>query len=126
MTDKPAKRVLLVEDEDTVRLIGADMLSDAGYQVIEAATADEALRVLQEVDEVDVLFTDVRMPGSMDGLELAALVHDNWPKVKILVTSGDHRPGSEDLPDNGRFLPKPYSLRTMCKQVDDLAAQSPF
>lgn len=126
MTDKPAKRVLLVEDEDTVRLIGADMLSDAGYQVIEAATADEALRVLQEVDEVDVLFTDVRMPGSMDGLELAALVHDHWPKVKILVTSGDHRPGSEDLPDNGRFLPKPYSLRTMCKQVDDLAAQSPF
>ncbi len=103
-----------------VRLIGSDTLSDAGYEVIEAATADEALQILERHGDVEVLFTDIRMPGSMDGLELARVVHARWPAMKILVTSGDTFPPRGAIADNGRFLPKPYSTEILRREVDNL------
>lgn len=116
------RTVLLVEDEVTVRIIGSDALADAGYDVLEAESADEAIRLMEVAGEVHVLFTDIRMPGSMDGLQLAALVHQRWPQVKILVTSGDTWPPRNRIPDHGRFLAKPYRLDALRHEVDGLFA----
>jgi two-component system, response regulator PdtaR len=114
------RKVLLVEDEALVRIIGSDALADAGYDVIEAASADEALAVLEAEDAVEVLFTDIRMPGSIDGLQLASLVHERWPAVKILITSGDTWPPKSLIPDDGRFIAKPYRLDALQHEVDNL------
>src|ERR1700722_1688913 len=112
--------VLVVEDEGLVRQMSADELADAGYQVLEAANSQEAIAILESGVRVAVLFTDVNMPGELDGLELAHLVHDRWPPVRLLVTSGGARTGPDDMPDDGRFISKPYSLRGMCSVVDEL------
>src|SRR5580704_5628561 len=101
--------VLVVEDEGLVRRLSADELEDAGYRVLEAASAEEAISILEDGAGVAVLFTDVNMPGGLDGLALAQLVHDRWPRVRLLVTSGGLKVGPADVPDDGRFLAKPYS-----------------
>lgn len=112
--------ILIVEDELFVRMIGADALEQAGYRVLEAGTADEALRMLEQASDVKVLFTDIRMPGSMDGLALAAAVHRRWPGIRILVTSGDTRPSNDALPDDGRFLAKPYRFEALSRELTSL------
>lgn len=114
--------VLLVEDELFVRMIGADALSEAGYRVIEASDADEALARLERSNDVQVLFTDIRMPGSMDGLQLASEVHRRWPSIRILLTSGDTRPTKAIIPDAGRFLAKPYRFEALSRELDQLLA----
>lgn len=103
-----------------VRLVGSDTLADAGFEVLEAASADDALRLLEHEPHVELLFTDIRMPGSMDGLELARIVHERWPTIKILLTSGDTWPPREALPDDGRFLAKPYRLDVLQDEVRNL------
>lgn len=111
MTSEPTatpSAVLVVEDESLVRLIAVDMLEDAGFPVLQAATADAAWAILERAEEVGVLFTDIDMPGSMDGLTLAARVRARWPHIRLVVTSGRVRPGTDALPDAGCFLPKPY------------------
>lgn len=113
-------KVLLVEDEPMIRAIGIDALEEAGFEVIEAQDADEAVRILEMLGEVHVLFTDIRMPGSMNGLELAKLVHERWPAMKILVTSGDTWPTSTQIPDDGHFLAKPYRLDALQNEVTSL------
>jgi DNA-binding NtrC family response regulator len=119
--DVPTKKIILVvEDEALVRLIGADMLSDAGYEVLEADNADEALKVLASVDQVHMLFTDIRMPGSMNGLELAKTVHERWPEMKLLLTSGDTWPPKGQIPDDGKFLAKPYDMGRLRAAVQGL------
>ena len=116
----PMAVVLIVEDEWVVRMVGADALIDAGYEVIEAASADEALGILEAGDDIQVLFTDIRMPGRMDGLALAHLVHDRWPRIRILLTSGDTWPAKSSIPDHGRFLSKPYRVETLQRQLAEL------
>ncbi|KQN93282.1 hypothetical protein ASE95_09845 [Sphingomonas sp. Leaf231] len=117
-----ATTVLIVEDELFVRMIGADALEEAGYRVIEAGSADEALDVLERGRDVKVLFTDIRMPGSMDGLRLAAVVHERWPAIRILLTSGDTHPTRDAIPDDGRFLAKPYRFDSLSRELDTLLA----
>jgi two-component system, response regulator PdtaR len=112
--------VLLVEDEMMVRLIGSDALTDAGYTVVEAETADDAVKLLEENGDVHLLFTDIRMPGSMDGLELAELVHQRWPDIRILLTSGDTFPSRDQMPDDGSFLQKPYRVEALREKVERL------
>jgi two-component system, response regulator PdtaR len=112
--------ILVVDDEGLVRQMSADELSDAGYRVLEAANSQEAIAILESGAGVAVLFTDVNMPGALDGLDLARLVHERWPKVRLLVTSGGAKMGPADVPDNGRFIAKPYSLQRMCSVVDEL------
>jgi DNA-binding NtrC family response regulator len=110
--------VLLVEDEPLVRMATADDLEEAGFQVLEAANADVALAVLEaRSDEVQVLFTDVDMPGSLDGLSLAENVHVRWPHISLLIASGYHRLHPDQLPDSGRFLPKPYCMNAVVHQI---------
>jgi CheY-like chemotaxis protein len=100
--------VLIVEDEALVRLVAASMLQDAGFDTLEADTAEDALQVLEEHEDVCVLFSDVQLPGAMDGLGLARTVHDRWPGIGLLLTSGGVTLGRSQIPDDGSFLPKPY------------------
>ena len=117
---KPAT-VLIVDDEELVRMVGSDILAEGGYRVLEAANAAEALQRLENETEVMVLFTDVNMPGTPDGLGLAKLVSDRWPQVRILVASGAVKPGPSDLPDEGLFLSKPYRADQLLSMVRKLA-----
>lgn len=110
-------KVLLVEDEPIIRMIGSDALAEAGFEVVEAKDADEAIRILERFGEVHLLFTDIRMPGSMNGLQLAQLVHERWPAVRILITSGDTWPPVSQIPEEGHFLPKPYRLDALQHEV---------
>lgn len=100
--------VLIVEDDPIIRMDAVMMIEDAGLDVIEAANADEAIAILETRPGIRVLFTDIEMPGSMDGLKLARAVRDRWPPVAIIVTSGHIRPKPEDLPRDVTFIPKPY------------------
>lgn len=102
--------VLVVEDEDLVRAYAVALIEDAGFCVVEAANADQAIRILESRSDVSVIFTDVDMPGAMNGIRLAHAVRDRWPPIKIIATSGHHEFKQGDLPIGGRFLPKPYTL----------------
>ena len=113
MTNSPTQvapriAVLVVEDEAIIRMDIASQLFDAGYDVFEAGTADEAVSLLEANASIRILFTDIDMPGSMDGLKLAAAVRDRWPPVKIVVTSGHRVVEITDLPDGSVFFNKPY------------------
>jgi CheY-like chemotaxis protein len=100
--------VLIVEDEPLVRLCAVETVEAAGFTVIEAANADEAIRILESRRDIRVVFTDIHMPGSMDGLKLAHAVRDRWPPIKIIVTSGREKIAEQELPAGGRFFAKPY------------------
>jgi CheY-like chemotaxis protein len=102
--------VLVVEDETLLRWHAVAMIEDAGFDVIEAGNAAEAISVLEARTDIRVIFTDIQMPGSIDGLRLAHLVRDRWPPIKIIATSGQLRLRDYELPEGGRFLPKPYSV----------------
>src|SRR5829696_1604165 len=113
--------VLLVEDEPLVRMTAADELEEAGFHVLEAANADVALKVLEaRSDEVQVLFTDIDMPGSMDGMALAEQVHRRWPHVLLLISSGYARPHPDEIPDHGHFVPKPYIGATLVRHITEM------
>jgi CheY-like chemotaxis protein len=114
--------VLLVEDEPLVRMFGADVLEEAGFEVLEAVDGDAALAVLEARPDINVLFTDVNMPGSLDGLDLARLVHARRPDIKLLIASGQVRLGADDIPDAGRFLPKPYAPDAILREIRGLVA----
>jgi len=101
--------VLIVEDEFLLRMDAADMVREAGFEVVEAANADQAIEILETRRDITVVFTDVQMPGSMDGLKLARAVRGRWPPIKIVATSGHVDVAEADLPEGGRFLPKPYN-----------------
>ena len=115
--------VIVVEDETLVRLDIVVSLENEGFNVLEASNADDAIAILDAHPEIRLLFTDIDMPGSMDGLKLAAAVRDRWPPVKIIVASG-HRQLSDDLlPVEGKFFSKPYDhARVIATMREMLAA----
>lgn len=112
--------LLVVDDETLIRMNGVAILEDAGFKVLEAADADEAISVLEHAPEVRLMFSDVDMPGSMNGVELATAVNQRWPKIRLLLTSGHHWLADATLPDHGRFIPKPYSSETVVGEVGEL------
>ncbi|GAC1422937.1 MAG: response regulator [Burkholderiaceae bacterium] len=101
--------VLVVEDDFLLRLGAVEMVRAAGFEAAEAGDADEAIAILEARPNIHVVFTDIQMPGSMDGLKLAQFVKNRWPPIKIIATSGRVMVGYDELPEGGRFLPKPYS-----------------
>jgi two-component system, response regulator PdtaR len=105
---RSAPVILIVEDEFLLRLDSAETIESAGFEVIQAANADEAIAILNARPDIHVVFTDIQMPGSMDGLKLARFVRDRWPPIKIVATSGHVTVDEDDLPDGSVFLPKPY------------------
>ncbi len=113
--------VLVVDDEPLVRMTAADELDEAGFQILEAANAEEALGVLEErANEVQVLFTDVNMPGSMGGVALAVQVHQRWPHVLLLISSGYAQLHPAEIPDHGHFVPKPYIGATLVRHITEM------
>ena len=114
--------VLIVEDEFLLRMDAADMIDAAGFEVVEAANADQAIDILESRKDITVIFTDIQMPGSMDGLKLALAVRGRWPPIKIVATSGHLDVRETDLPEGGRFLPKPYSLEQLTGLLRELTA----
>ena len=123
--DRRSDRVVIVaEDEAVIRMVTADVLTDAGFCVLEAEHAAEALSHLHlRAGEIHGLFTDVDMPGEMNGLELAHHVSATWPWVVLLVTSGKPNPATECLPKGSRFLPKPYDFNHVVQHVREMIDQ---
>lgn len=114
--------VLVVEDEALIRMDIACALQDAGFEVLEAADVAEAVAVMTEHPEIRAVFTDIDMPGSMDGLRLAAVVYARWPRTKIIVTSGRPDVTPADLPAASRFVSKPYNPATIVRNLSQMLA----
>jgi CheY-like chemotaxis protein len=112
-----------VEDEPLLRMLAADILEEEGFEVAEAATAPAALAILEKREDVTALFTDVDMPGGMNGLELAAVVHERWPLIALLITSGVFRIGADKLPGDGAFIGKPYATSAPVRLIRELIRQ---
>nr|WP_083861457.1 response regulator [Microvirga lotononidis] len=114
--------VLIVEDEPLVRMFMADFLDEAGFKVLEAVDADEALTVLKARPDIQAIVSDVEMPrGSMNGFELARAVHEQWPGIGMVITSGRKRPGPDELPEAVAFLSKPYLPDTVIEVIRQMA-----
>ena len=120
MSDKPdAPVVLVVDDEPLLRMDAVDILENEGFETVEAKSAQDALAILAGRPDVRLVFTDVNMPG-MSGIELAEQVHQRWPNILLIVTSSDRAVAERPLPDDGRFLAKPYEASKLTDEVDDL------
>ena len=112
--------VLIVEDEMVLRMRAVDIVEDAGYNAVEAINADEALAILEARSDISLLFTDIQMPGSMDGLKLAHAVHDRWPTIKIILVSGQVKVSDTDKPEDSRFFGKPLAAETIIAEMQDM------
>lgn len=108
--------ILIVEDESLIRMAISDHLEEQGFNVVEARDAEQALVLLEARSDIEIIFTDVDLPGSMDGIELAHAVRDRWPPIRIYVTSGLWRLKSDELPDETTFVPKPYNADELVHQ----------
>jgi CheY-like chemotaxis protein len=107
MPDSPIY-VLVVEDDSLSRLHAVSLVEDAGYIPVEASNADEAITILESRKDIRIVFTDINMPGSMDGLKLAHAIRRRWPPIELILTSGHFGIKDDELPERGRFFPKPY------------------
>jgi CheY-like chemotaxis protein len=112
--------ILVVEDEMLLRMRAVDMVEDAGYTSVEAVDADEAVAILESRSDIGLMFTDIQMPGSMDGLKLAHTVHERWPSIKIILVSGQLKPPNIDIPANSRFFGKPLEAKAMIAQMQSM------
>lgn len=115
--------VLVVEDEPLLRMAAVAFIEEAGFRVVEAANADQAIIVLETRNDIDLLFTDIDMPfGSMNGLKLAHMVFSRWPPVRIVIVSGHQTPGEADMPAGSRFFTKPYQEPVLIAAMREMLA----
>src|SRR5271156_3576987 len=120
--DKKPIVVIVVEDEPMVRMAAVGAFEDAGFEVLEGKNAQAALLILKtEGGRVQALFTDVEMPGAMDGLMLARQIHMDWPLITVMVASGQVIPGAGEMPANSRFFKKPYDIGTIVAHIRERA-----
>jgi CheY-like chemotaxis protein len=113
--------VLVVEDDYWQRFHAVDLIEHAGYDVLEAHSADEAIKLLEARKDIRIVFTDINMPGSMDGLKLARAIRERWPPIELIIASGKHRLDADQIPERGRFLPKPYDADALLGAIQTLA-----
>src|SRR3954447_23770459 len=118
----PPIRVLVVEDEAFIRMDVVDVLRAAGFEVLEATNAEEAIQMLECNSDVRLVFTDIDMPGSMNGLKLAAAVRNRWPPVRIIATSGHVKIRAGDLTAGALFFPKPYQPLQIIDAIRELTS----
>ena len=118
------RHVLVVEDEMLLRMRAVDMVEDAGFASVEAVDADEAVAILEARSDIALLFTDIQMPGSMDGLKLAHAVRERWPPIKIILVSGQLRLANADIPADSRFFGKPLEAEEMIAEMRNLIGQA--
>jgi CheY-like chemotaxis protein len=116
--------VLVVEDEVMLRMRAVDMVEDAGFTPVEAGDADEAVAILESRSDIALLFTDIQMPGSMDGLKLAHAVHERWPPIKIILVSGQLKVANIAIPADSRFFGKPLEARKMIAEMQNMIGQA--
>jgi CheY-like chemotaxis protein len=114
--------VLVVEDEPLLRMVAVDIVEGAGFQAVEASNADDAIQILETRTDIRIVFTDIDMPGSIDGLKLAAAVRRKWPPISIIVVSGHRRPMNGELPDGSVFFAKPYSVDEVTSTLQQMVA----
>jgi two-component sensor histidine kinase len=117
---RPSTNVLVVEDEMVLRMRAVDIVEDAGFTAVEAANADQALSILELRSDISLLFSDIQMPGSMDGLKLAHAVHDRWPSIKIILVSGQVKLADADKPADSRFFGKPLEVKQMIAELQEM------
>ena len=116
--------VLVVEDEMLLRMRAVDMVEDAGYTSVEAVDADQTIAVLESRSDIDLLFTDIQMPGQMDGLKLAHAVHKRWPPIKIILVSGQLKLTTTDIPADSQFFGKPLAAAAMIAEMRSMIGQA--
>ena len=114
--------VLVVEDEPLLRMMAVDMVEHAGFDVVEAADATQAIRILESRTDIRIVFTDIDMPRGMDGMRLAAAVRDRWPPIEIILTSGHFAAPDVALPVRAVFFPKPYREEQVIAEMKRMAA----
>ena len=114
--------VLVVEDEFFSRLHAVDLVEAAGYRAIEASNADEAIAILEARKDIRIVFTDIDMPGSMDGLKLARAIRDRWPPIELILTSGHFDVPESDIPERGLFFSKPYRDQEIVSALQKFAS----
>jgi CheY-like chemotaxis protein len=117
MTANRKAVILIVEDNAVIRMGAADLVVHAGYEALEASNAEEAIRLLEARTDIVLVFTDVGMPGTMDGVKLAHHIRNRWPPVKLIVASGRSIIEQSRLPEGSQFFPKPYSDVTIVEQM---------
>jgi CheY-like chemotaxis protein len=122
-SDKSKDLILVVEDEALIRMDAAELIRDLGFEVIEAVDADHAVSLLETTPGITILFTDIQMPGSMDGLLLAAVVRDRWPPIALLIASGRVSPDIDAIPAGARFISKPYSPWALRDQLHSIVGR---
>ncbi len=115
--------VLVVDDEMLLRMRAVDMVQDAGYTSVEAVDADAALAILESRSDIALLFTDIQMPGSLDGLQLARAVHERWPPIKIILVSGQLKLSNSDIPPDSRFFGKPLKANEMIAEMQNMISE---
>jgi CheY-like chemotaxis protein len=114
--------VLVVEDEPLLRMAAVDMIETAGFIVVEAADATQAVEILESRPDIRIVFTDIDMPRGMDGIKLAALIRDRWPPIHIIITSGHLNPPASHLPADSVFFSKPYREMEVLATIRRMAA----
>lgn len=112
--------VLIVEDSPMIRMSAVDLVLSAGYEALEAGDADEAIRILEGREDIDLVFTDVQMPGTMDGIKLSHYIRDRWPPLKLIVASGAAIVEESMLSGGSSFFPKPYDDLTITEAMAHL------
>jgi CheY-like chemotaxis protein len=119
------KIIIVAEDEFLIRMETVEALSAAGFQVIEADHADDALVILEmQAENIHGLFTDVHMPSTLNGLELAHHVKRHWPWIALLIASGQAQPQAHELPEGSRFVAKPYDTAHVARHLHELTHHS--
>lgn len=109
--------VLVVEDEVLIRMGAVDLVESAGFEAVEARDADEAIQILEARSDIGLVFTDVDMPGTMDGLRLCRYIRERWPPVRLIVASGMAILDQSQLPEGARFFPKPYVEQSIVEAI---------
>jgi two-component system, response regulator PdtaR len=109
--------ILVVEDEPFLRFLAADALEEQGFSVAEATNAENALRVLENRPDINTVFTDIALPGDLNGMDLVRHVRERWPHIQLVITSGQQMPNAADMPKDGRFIAKPYSPRDLVREI---------
>ena len=118
--------VLVVEDDPLLRMHAVEVVEEAGFVALQSSNADEAIILLESRPDISLLFTDINMPGSMDGMKLAHAVRDRWPPIKILVVSGEVRPHEDELPSNCCFVRKPYRSEAVVEELRSMVGSPLF
>ena len=113
--------VLVVEDEPLQRLMAVDLVEDAGFEAVAVSSADNAIRVLEGRPDIRVVFTDIDMPGAVDGMRLAAMIRDRWPPIELIIISGRRTPEVDEIPARGLFFAKPYKRHEVADALQRMA-----